>query len=170
MFPKDVLLSIYAHIRFHLGIRENFHNIHPSGVHTFCFQNPLVFWPVIFSEEKLAVISFQKRVGLFSFFFLVNWLIFFCSHIYTHLRVNFMLHIHTRLHLFEKQFHVTYSLERQFFLLLYSNFEKQFHTICSHFEKHFRAIFNIYAHWQSTWLLIPHVRFVWKVLASCYLF
>jgi len=45
-----------------LGVRENFHSIHPSGVlHTFSFKNWLL--SVNFFKEKLEVISFQKHVG-----------------------------------------------------------------------------------------------------------
>ena len=40
------------------------------------------------------------------------------------------------------------------FVLLIHIFERQFHVIYSYFEKHFRAIFNIHAHLQSTWLPI----------------
>ena len=49
-----------------LGIRENFHSIHPSGVETF-FSKILVFWLVTLSKEKLESISFRKHVG-----FIVN--------------------------------------------------------------------------------------------------
>ena len=37
-----------------------------------------------------------------------------------HLRGSFMLYIHTYLHSFEKQFHVTHSLERQFLYYLFT--------------------------------------------------
>ena len=55
-----------------LGVRENFHSIHPSGVYTSFFKNWL--WSVKkFSKEKLEVISFQKCAG-----FLVKGIFFVC--------------------------------------------------------------------------------------------
>jgi len=47
-----------------LGVRENFHSIHSSGVFTF-FQK-LVMVIEIFCKEKLEIISFQKHVGFLS--------------------------------------------------------------------------------------------------------
>ena len=44
-----------------LGVRENFHSIHPSGVHTFFSKTSYDQW--FFFKEKLEVISFQKHVG-----------------------------------------------------------------------------------------------------------
>ena len=61
--------------------------------------------------------------------------------------------IHLKIHVFA----YIHSLERQFFALPIHIFERQIHVICSYFEKHFRAIFNIYAHLQSTWLPISHL-------------
>jgi len=46
-----------------LGIRENFHNIHPSGVYTFFSPKTGVMISESFFKEKLEVISFQKRTG-----------------------------------------------------------------------------------------------------------
>jgi len=46
-----------------LGVRENFHSIHPSGAYTFFFKN-WCYDQWIFFKEKLEVISFQKRAGL----------------------------------------------------------------------------------------------------------
>jgi len=45
-----------------LGIRENFHNIHPSGSYTFFFKN-WCYDQWIFFKEKQEVISFQKHAG-----------------------------------------------------------------------------------------------------------
>jgi len=70
-----------------LGVRENFHSIHPSGVYTFFFKNWL--WSVkFFFKEKLEVISFQKHIGflarpliiiffLFFFFFFSSFFLLF---------------------------------------------------------------------------------------------
>ena len=90
------------------------------------------------------------------------WMAFaICSHfipyMYTHSRVNFMLCIHTYVHLLEKQSHVTHSRERNFFFTTHSYFEKKFHAMHSHFDKYFRAIFSIYAYGQGTWLPIQHI-------------
>jgi len=60
VFPIDAFLSIYAHIQVHLGIRENFHSIHPSGVHTHFFQKATCVLTGKFSKEKLAVISLES--------------------------------------------------------------------------------------------------------------
>jgi len=46
-----------------LGVRENFHSIHPSGVYTFFQKKPFVLIGKSFFKEKLEVISFQKRAG-----------------------------------------------------------------------------------------------------------
>ena len=43
-----------------LGVRENFHSIHPSGVYTFFFKNWLR--SVKSFKEKLEIISFHKHV------------------------------------------------------------------------------------------------------------
>jgi len=45
-------INLCIHLSPFLGVRENFHNIHPSGVYTFFFQ-------------KLVMISefFQRKVG-----------------------------------------------------------------------------------------------------------
>ena len=64
MFPKDALLSIYAHIRAHLGIRENFHGIHPSGVHTFFLKKSFC----VLIDER-----FQRKTGSY-FFSRASWL------------------------------------------------------------------------------------------------
>jgi len=45
-----------------LGVRENFHSIHPSGVYAFFFQK-LVMISESFFKEKLEVISPKKHVG-----------------------------------------------------------------------------------------------------------
>ena len=65
-----------------LGVWENLHSIHPSGVYTF-FQK-LVMISESFFNEKLEVISFQKHVGfsarqlifLFLFFFIICLFLF----------------------------------------------------------------------------------------------
>ena len=60
---------------------------------------------------------------------------------------NFMLHIHWKGNFCITNSHIYF-------------FERQFHVIYSYFEEHFRAIFNIHAHSQSTWLptLYTHVH------------
>ena len=61
---QNMLLYQFMHsFESLLGVWENFHSIHPSGVlHTFSFRNWL--WSVnFFSKEKLEVISSQKHVG-----------------------------------------------------------------------------------------------------------
>ena len=70
------------------------------------------------------------------------------------------MYVHTYLHSFEKQFHVYTFIGKAIFVLLIHIFERQFHVIYSYFEKRFRAIFNIHAHLQSTWLptLYTHVH------------
>ena len=64
------------------------------------------------------------------------------THIYIHLKNNFMLHIHWKSN----------------FCTTHSHFERQFHVIYSNFEKRFRAIFSICAHLQSIWLPIQHTH------------
>jgi len=62
-----------------LGVRENFHSIHPSGVYTF-FKNLVLISEIIF-KEKLEVISFQKHVGFSAeryIFCSCLFLFFFC--------------------------------------------------------------------------------------------
>ena len=63
-----------------LGVRENFHSIHPSGVlHTFSFKNWL--WSVNFFQRKARSYLFSKACWLFSwkilfslfFFFFLYW-------------------------------------------------------------------------------------------------
>ena len=63
-------------------------------------------------------------------------------YIYSHIKNNFMLHIH-----WKRNFCTTHS-----------HFERQFHAKCSYSEKHFWAIFNIYAHLQSIRLPIQHTH------------
>ena len=99
MFPKHALLSVHAFIRVHLGVRESFHNIHPSSVYTFFQQNPL-FWSVNLFQRKAGSYFFPKTCWLlvnqsifiyllyyyyyyyyyFFFFFLQSW--YLRSHIY----------------------------------------------------------------------------------------
>jgi len=81
VFPKDDLLSIYAHIRVHLGIRENFHGIYPSGVHIFFSKSTCVLTGEFF-KEKLVVISFQKCVGLSFLFWLIDFFYFHFSYFF----------------------------------------------------------------------------------------
>jgi len=63
------------------GVRENFHNIHPSGVYTFFSFQKLVMISESFFKEKLEVISLQKHVGFsarqFIFLFLSPFLFFY---------------------------------------------------------------------------------------------
>jgi len=53
-------INLCIHPILFLGVRENFHNIHPSGVYTFFFQKLVIISE--FFKEKLEVISFHKHV------------------------------------------------------------------------------------------------------------
>ena len=90
--------------------------------------------------------------------YFINIYIFVVSYlfIYAHWRAKLMSFPH--LHLFEKE--ISCHL---------STLERQFHIICSSWEA-FSFHIQTRVHLQSTWLPIPHVCFVRKVLASCYLF
>ena len=86
-----------------LGVRENFHNIHPLGVYTF-FQK-LAMISEFFFKEKLEVISFQKHVGfsakqLISLFFFLSFSFFFLSNEYISLVLYFsyLLKIFSNIH------------------------------------------------------------------------
>ena len=46
-----------------LGVRENFHSIHPLGAYTFFSPKTGVMISESFFKEKLEVISFQKCAG-----------------------------------------------------------------------------------------------------------
>ena len=59
---QNMLLYQFIHLSESiLGVRENFHNIHPSGAYTSFFKN--WSWSENFFKEKLEVNSFQKHVG-----------------------------------------------------------------------------------------------------------
>jgi len=86
-----------------LGVRENFHSIHPSGVYTFFSKTGYDQW--IFFKEKLEVYSFQKHVGfsverymfcscLFLFFF--SWGILLPKHMYIFVRYFCYIHAYPR--------------------------------------------------------------------------
>ena len=89
---------------------------------------------------------------------LERWLHAIHSHIFTFIWKAIPLsHIHAYIHSLERQFLCYTFIGKAIFVLPIHIFERQFHVICSYFEKHFRAIFNIYAHLQSTWLPIQHM-------------
>ena len=73
-----------------LGVRENFHSIHPSGVYIFFQQNPL-FWLVNFFKEKLEVISFQKCAVFSAERYIFSPPYFFPFLSYYHLFISFFL-------------------------------------------------------------------------------
>ena len=81
-----------------LGVWENFHSIHPSGVHKFFFQQ-LAMISEIFFKEELEVISFQKHVGFsakqlifpLSFFFLTRSLFSLLALFFFYLPSSFFL-------------------------------------------------------------------------------
>ena len=84
MFLEDGPLSIYANIRVHLGLRENFHSIHPSGVHTHFSQKSASVPTDEILKEKLAVHLFSKHVGL-----LANKLTIFVIYFFQFLSTSF---------------------------------------------------------------------------------
>jgi len=71
----------------------------------------------------LTIHIFAKHFCHLSTLFWMSFLLYvhiLFTYMVIHLRGNFMLYIHTYLHSFEKQFHVTHSLERQFLYYLFT--------------------------------------------------
>ena len=119
--------------------------------------------------------------GIFCYMFL-----FWEAFMYTHLRGNFMLYIHTYLHSFEKQFHVTYSRIYTFIgkaiFMLHIHWKGNFCTTYSHFWKAISC--HMFLFWEAFSCHIQHictfakhlatystyVRFIWKGFSSCYPF
>ena len=63
-----------------MGVRENFHTIHPSGVYTFFQQKKHLFWSVNFCSKKSGnLFSFQQHVGFLAnqFYIFIIIIIFF---------------------------------------------------------------------------------------------
>jgi len=71
VFPKYVFYQFTHSSESILGVRENFHSIHPSGVYTF-FQKPVMISEKLFSKKSWKLSLFKSMLvfqpdNLFSF-------------------------------------------------------------------------------------------------------